>query len=108
MAKATTISVSKLSGAVQEAVKAALEKHPKLKVEPAALSLGHLIWGFPAPEQFNALTVREAQAFATDVASGIGGGLGSALGSHPTGAVLSHGGHLIIGFPVPPEVLFER
>ena len=108
MAKATTIPLSKLSGAVQEAVKAALQKHPTLKVEPAALALGHLIWGFPAPEQFNALSVRDAQAFANDVASGVGAKLGSASAPHLTGAVLSHGGQLIIGFPVPPEVLFER
>jgi hypothetical protein len=108
MAKATTIPLSKLSGAVQEAVKAALEKHQPLKVEPTALSLGHLIWGFPAPEQFNTLPVRQAQAFANDVAAGVGAKLGSASALHLTGAVFSHGGHLIIGFPVPPEVLFER
>jgi hypothetical protein len=108
MAKATSISVSKLSSAVQDAVKAAVEKHPKLKVDPATLSLGYLIWGFPVPENFNALTVRETQAFATDVAAGLGRSLGTALGSHPEGAVFSHGGHLIIGFPAPPEVLFER
>jgi hypothetical protein len=108
MAKATSISVNKLSSAVEAAVKAAAAKHPKLKVGPTALSLGHLIWGFPVPEQFNTLTMREAQAFATDVAAGISKGLGAAVGSQLEGAVFSRGGHLIIGFPVPPEVLFER
>jgi hypothetical protein len=108
MAKAPSISVNKLSSAVQDAVKAAVEKHPKLKVETSMLSLGYLIWGFPVPEHFSALTVRETQAFATDVAAGLGRGVGTALGSHLEGAVLSHGGHLIIGFPAPPEVLFER
>jgi hypothetical protein len=107
MAKATSISVSKLSSAVQDAVKIAVEKHPKLKFDPSTLSLGYLIWGFPVPENFNALTVRETQAFATDVAAGLGRGVGTALGSHLEGAVFSRGGHLIIGFPAPPEVLFE-
>ncbi|MEP6915859.1 MAG: hypothetical protein ABJC89_09430 [Acidobacteriota bacterium] len=107
MAKATSISVSKLSSAVQDAVKAAVQTHPKLKVEPATLSLGYLIWGFPVPEHFHALTVRETQAFASDVAAGLGTSVGTALGSRLEGAVFSHGGHLIIGFPAPPEVLFE-
>ena len=35
MAKATSISVTKLSSAVQDAVKAAVAKHPKLNVDPA-------------------------------------------------------------------------
>jgi hypothetical protein len=85
-----------------------VEKHPKLKFDPSTLSLGYLIWGFPVPENFHALTVRETQAFATDVAAGLSRGVGTALGPHLEGAVLSHGGHLIIGFPAPPEVLFER
>jgi hypothetical protein len=108
MAKATSISATKLSDAVQDAVKAAVAAHPKLKVEPTILSLGHLIWGFPVPEHFHTLTVRETQAFATDVAAGLGRSVGTALGAHLEGAVFSHGGHLIIGFPAPPEVLFER
>jgi len=108
MAKATSISVNKLSAAVQEAVKAAAAKHPKVKVEATALALGHLIWGFPVPEQFNTLTIRESQAFAADVAAGVSKSMGSALGSRLEGAVFSHAGHLTIGFPVPPEVLFEH
>jgi hypothetical protein len=49
--------------------------------------------------------MREAQAFATDVAAQLGPGLpGQAL----EGAVFSHGGHLIIGIPVPPDVLITR
>jgi hypothetical protein len=51
------------------------------------------------------LTVRETQAFATEVA----GNLGPALsGQTVEGAVFSHGGHLILGFPVPPEILIGR
>jgi len=108
MANATSISLVKLSSAVQDAVKAAVEKHPKLKLEPAKLSVGYLIWGFPVPENFNTLTVRETQAFATDVAAGLERELGTAFGARLEGAVFSHGGHLTIGFPAPPEVLLER
>ena len=67
MAKASSISATKLMSAVQDAVKAAVEKHPKLKVEPTNLSIGYLIWGFPVPENFSAFSVRETQAFAADV-----------------------------------------
>lgn len=108
MARATSISLTKLSSAVHDAVKAAVEKHPKLKMEPAKLSVGYLIWGFPVPETFNTLAVREAQSFATDVAAGLQGSVGASLGTRLEGAVLSHGGHLTIGFPAPPEVLFEQ
>jgi len=46
MAKAASVSVSKLSGVVQEAVKAAVAKHPKVRVDtqsPLAIvfDLGH-------------------------------------------------------------------
>jgi len=108
MAKATSISVTKLSAAVQDAVKAAMEKHPKVKVQPSKLAIGHLIWGFPVPDQFDTLTMRETQAFATDVAAGVSKSLGSAVGAQLEGAVFSHGGHLTLGFPAPPEVLFEH
>ena len=108
MAKAASLSISKLSSAVQDAVNAAAAKHPKFKVEPTAVSLGYLIWGFPVPENFHAHTVRETEAFASEVAAGLGRGIGTALGSSLQGAVFSHGGHLIIGIPAPPEVLFER
>ena len=108
MAKATTISVTKLSAAVQEAVKAAMEKHPKVKVQPSRLALGHFIWGFPVPDQFDNLTLHETQAFASEVAAGVSTRLGGAVGSQLQGAVFSHAGHLTIGFPAPPEVLFEH
>ena len=104
MAKATSISVNKLSSAVQDAVKAAMEKHPKVKVDPAKLALGYLIWGFPVPEALQALSIRETQAFASEVATS----LGKSLGTPIEGAVFSHGGHLTIGFPAPPEVLLEH
>jgi hypothetical protein len=106
MAKAASVSVSKLSGVVQEAVKAAVAKHPRVRVDvDSPLAISYLIWGIPVPEQLaDTLTVKETQAFAADVAKGLGRALpGSGLPS-----VFSHGGHLIIGIPAPPEVLFER
>ncbi len=105
MPRATSISVEKLSSTVAAAVKAAVQKHPKIKVDPS-LSLSYLIWGIPVPEQIaGTLTLRETQAFANDVAAQLGPGLpGQAL----EGAVFSHGGHLIVGIPVPPEVLITR
>ena len=106
MAKAASVSVSKLSGVVQEAVKAAVAKHPKVRVDTQSpLAISYLIWGIPVPDQLaEQLTVRETQAFAADVAAQ----LGRALPGSGLPAVFSHGGHLIIGIPAPPEVLFER
>jgi hypothetical protein len=102
--KATSISVEKLSATVASAVKAAVIKHPKIKVDPAGpLSLSYLIWGIPVPEPIGAaLTMKEVQAFANDVAAKLGDGL---QGTAVQGAVFSYGGHLTIGFPVPVEVL---
>jgi hypothetical protein len=107
VAKATSISVDKLTTTVQAAVKAALEKHPKIKVDPnAPLSASYLIWGFPVPDAIaGALTIKETQQFAADVASKLGAGV---PGATIDGVIFSHGGHLIIGFPVPPEVLLGR
>jgi hypothetical protein len=104
VAKATSISLDKLSATVASAVKAAVAKHPKIKVDPAGpLSLSYLIWGIPVPDEIGgALTMREVQAFANDVAGKLGDGL---QGQAVQGAVFSHGGHLTIGFPVPIEVL---
>ena len=107
MAKATSVSVEKLTATVAAAVKAALEKHPRVKVEPRSpLALSYLIWGIPVPDEVaGVLSIKESQAFADDVAAQLGAGL---PGHEPVGAVLSRGGHLIIGIPVPPEVLINR
>ena len=107
MAKALSISHDKLSSTVAAAVKAAIQKHPKVKVDPGGpLALSYLIWGIPVPDAIGgALTLRETQAFANDVASGLAAGVG---GAKLEGAVFSYGGHLILGFPVPPEVLLTR
>jgi hypothetical protein len=107
VAKAASITVDKLSSTVAAAVKAAVAKHPKVKVDPdGPLSLGYLIWGIPVPDDIaGGLTIREATAFAKDVTAGLGGAF---TGVTLESAVLSRGGHLIIGIPVPPEVLINR
>ena len=107
MAKATSVSVEKLTATVQAAVRAAIEKHPKFKVDPnTPLAQSYLIWGIPVPDAIaGGLTVRDTQAFAAEVASKLGPAVpGAAL----EGMFFSQRGHLIIGIPVPPEVLFER
>jgi len=107
MAKASSIPIAKFSSAVEAAVRAAVEKHPRFKVEPnAPLSFGYLIWGIPVPEALaQAVTVKETQAFASEIARQLDPSL---PGRGLEGALISRGGHLIIGIPAPPEVLFER
>jgi len=105
MAQATSVSLSKFTASVQAAVKAAVAKHPKFKVQPPhELTISYLIRGIPAPDTIlSQVTVSEAQAFADDVAAHI-------AGQHPElfkgaetaggrGAILSVGGHLILGIP---------
>lgn len=112
MAQAKVVSVAKFTTAVQSAVRAAAAKHPKFKLEVNAVALGYLIQGFPVPEPIAAgVSLAEARAFAGDVAAHLGGGAeaeGLAIGKTVQGSIFSHGGHLILGFPAPPEVLFER
>jgi len=105
--KATSISVEKLSTTVAAAVRAAVEKHPKIKIDASGpLAASYLIWGIPVPDAIaGALTVKETQEFANEVASKLGASFG---GQAIEGAVFSHGGHLILGFPVPPEILIGR
>lgn len=103
MAQATSVSLSKFTASVQAAVKAAVAKHPKLKIEPPnAITVSYLIRGIPAPEAILAnVTMGEIQAFANDVAAQIAGAhpeiAGRAQGAE--GAVLSVGRHVIIGIP---------
>lgn len=122
MARATSISLSKLTDAVQAAVKSAAQKHPKFQMPvPNSLAVSYLIRGFPVPDAIlNTVTVGEAQAFANEVATQINATMPEAFGSaaagaaapataiRPEGAVFSHGGHLILGFPAINEVLLER
>lgn len=103
MAQAKSISLGQLTSAVQAAVKAAVQLHPKLKIPvPETITVDHLIIGFPVPDTvFANLTVAETQAFVNSVAAKVTeGGLGAEakqLGS--AGAFHSVGGHIICGIP---------
>ena len=75
MTQAVSISLSKFTNSVQAAVKAAIAKHPKFKVElPKGVTVAFLIRGFPVPDSIiSNVTVGETQAFANDVAAHIAG-----------------------------------
>jgi hypothetical protein len=112
MAQATSISLSKFTETVQAAVKVAVQKHPKFRLDqPTQLSISYLIRGIPVPEGIAAnVTLRETQAFANDLASQIGGGLGAApeAAVRAEGTIFAQGRHLIIGIPAVPNVLIEK
>ncbi len=106
MAQAVSISLAKFTKSVQAAVKAAVVKHPKFKIDPPnAITISYLIRGIPPPESIlSNVTVGELQAFATDVAAHIGGAhpemfAAAGQGASPEGAVLSIGRHVIVGIP---------
>jgi hypothetical protein len=104
LAQATSISLSKFTASVQAAVKAAVAKHPKFKVDvPNSISVAYLIRGFPVPDALlSATTLAEAQAFAADVAASLGAAhpeVLAAAGSSAPGTVMSVGRHVIIGIP---------
>ena len=108
MAQATSISLSKFTASVQAAVKSAISKHPKFSVQsPQGVTVSYLIRGIPSPEAIlKGVTVSETQAFANDVAAGIAGAhpeILSATGPRTPaqGAIISIGGHLVIGIPAP-------
>jgi hypothetical protein len=111
MAQATTISLSKFTAAVQAAVKAAVAKHPKFKVDaPHALSVYYMIRGIPVPEAIlSQVSVGETQAFADEIAAHLGGAVPEALaearGAGGKGAVLCAGGHCIVGIPPAPQMV---
>jgi len=107
VAKATSISLSKLTAAVQAAVKAAVQKHPKFNMgPPTQLAISHLILGIPVDSRVAKVTLDETQAFAADIASHLSrsGEFGKALEA----AVYSHGNHLIIGIPQDTNLLLEK
>ena len=110
MAKPVSMSLHKFSASVQLAVKAAVAKHPKFHIpEPKAVSFGYLIRGIPVPDGIlTKVTLGETQAFASDVASHIAQAHAEALGAARqathAGVILSLGGHVIIGIPVPPDI----
>ncbi len=107
MAKAVSISLSKLTASVQSAVKAAVAKHPKFKVDaPNAVTVAYLIRGIPVPESIlSHVTVGETQAFATDIAQHLASAhpevLAQAAGAAaaPEGAIISVGRHVVVGIP---------
>jgi hypothetical protein len=112
MARATSVSLSKFTAAVQSAVKAAMQKHPRFKMDPpSAITLSYLIRGIPVPDDIlTRVTVAETQDFANEIANRVAssaGGRAFAIAPRPgpKGAILSVGGHVILGFPAPPEVI---
>jgi hypothetical protein len=111
-ASAPSVSLAKFTAAVQAAVKAAVLKHPKFKMEPPrAITLSYLIRGIPVPEELlRQVTVAEAQDFANEVAARVSAGPAGrafAIGPRPAprGAMLALGRHVILGFPPPPDVI---
>ena len=109
MATATTISLAKFTASVQAAVKSAVAKHPKFQMEaPNSISVSYLIRGIPPAEEILAkATVAEVQAFADEVASHLSQAhpeLLTRAGTPARGAVISVGGHIIIGIPPVTEV----
>jgi hypothetical protein len=105
VAKAVSISLSKLTASVQSAVKAAVAKHPKFKVDaPNALTVSYLIRGIPVPESILAhVTVGETQAFAADIAQHLASAhpevAQTAGAAAPEGAIISVGRHVVVGIP---------
>jgi hypothetical protein len=114
MAQARSVSLSQFTNAVQAAVKAAVQKHPKFKIDPPqGVAFSYLIRGFPVPESVVAnLTLGEAQAFANDVAAHLGSAQPEALaGAHaagPQGVMYSSGRHLIVGIPPVESLVLEK
>ena len=111
MAHAASISLSKFQEAVQAAVKAAVQKHPKFRVEaPNKLAVSYLIRGIPVPDAIAAnATVKETEAFANDIATHVGRSMPEiGGGAKLEGAVFASGGHLIIGIPAINDILLER
>jgi len=115
MAQAASISLSKFTSAVQAAVKAALPRHPKFRVDPPqGITVSYLIRGIPVPDAILAnVTLGETQAFANDVAAHIGSAhpeaFSGAHGPTPQGAFLSIGRHVIVGIPpITNTVLIEK
>lgn len=112
MAQAVSISLSKFTSSVQAAVKAAVAKHPKFKIDvPQGVTVAFLIRGFPVPDAVvSNATMGETQAFANDVATHIAGAHPEAVAAAPQGqaaegAVLSLGRHVICGIPPVTQVV---
>jgi hypothetical protein len=108
VAKAASISLSKLTAAVQAAVKSAMVKHPKFKLAtPEGITVSYMIRGVELPDTLaTSLTLAESQAFADEVASQIEAAQPEAMERVATasvsggkGAVVSlGGGPVVVGF----------
>lgn len=111
MAQARTISMSKFTASVQAAVKAAMRRHPKFRMDaPKSITSAYLIRGIPVAEKILAnVTLAETQAFADDIAAQIGRAhpqvLAAARGAAGQGAILSVGHHIILGIPAAVEAV---
>ena len=112
MAQAQSISLSHFTAAVQSAVKAAVQKHPKFKLDaPQGVTFSFLIRGIPVPESVLAnVSFGETQAFANDVAAHISAqqGVAAAAASGSRGAIYSVGGHIILGIPAVDQVELQQ
>lgn len=112
MTQAQSISLRHLTAAVESAVKAAVEKHPKFKLAaPQGVTFSFLIRGIPVPESVLAnVTFGETQAFANDLAAHISAqqGVTAAAASSPKGAIQSVGGHIILGIPAVDQVELKQ
>ncbi len=68
MAEAISISLSKFTESVQAAVKAAVAKHPKFKIDvPNAVTVSYLIRGIPVPEATWQVIVQTAESVGVSV-----------------------------------------
>ncbi len=114
MAQAVSISLKKFTESVNSAVKAAAAKHPKFQLEPAhGISVSYLIRGFPLPDGIlRNVSLPEVQSFAADVAQHLSAAHAEVFRAggqtRVEGAVISVGGHLIIGFPPPENFLLTE
>jgi hypothetical protein len=114
VAQAASLSLSKFTAAVQTAVQAAVQKHPKFKIDPPAqVALSYLIRGIPVPEEIVAnATLGETRAFAADIAAQLGSSLPEgvlhAAGKRPEVAIYSQGSHVTIGIPAIADLLIEK
>jgi hypothetical protein len=114
MAQAKSISLSQFTNSVQAAVKSAVQKHPKFKVDPPhAVAFSYLIRGIPVAESVLAnATFGETQAFANEIAAHLGSvhpeALAGASAGGPQGVVYSSGRHVILGIPAAESFLLEK
>jgi hypothetical protein len=111
--KAQSVSLAHFTTTVQSAVKAAVQKHPKFKLDPPqGVTFSYLVRGIPVPEALLAnVTFGETQAFANEVAAQISaqpGIVAEAKLRPATGSIFSSGGHIIIGIPAVDQFQLER